>query len=44
MAEEDHPYPSRDKRRIPISIFFKEARYYFNNLHLAIFTSCLGGC
>ncbi|GMY16285.1 protein DETOXIFICATION 42 [Fagus crenata] len=29
MAEEDHPYPSRDKRRIPISIFFKEARLIF---------------
>ncbi|XP_059431223.1 protein DETOXIFICATION 42 [Corylus avellana] len=29
MAEEDDLYPSRDKRRIPMSIFFKNARLIF---------------
>ncbi|KAE8037154.1 hypothetical protein FH972_009769 [Carpinus fangiana] len=29
MAEEDILYPSRDKRRIPMSIFFKNARLIF---------------
>lgn len=44
MAEEDDLYPSRDKRRIPMSIFFKNARYYFNHLDVGMWphtSSCL---